>query len=111
VNRRRGGNGRLCRRCGNCGTRRRRSRLLLLLLQDGLQHIAGLGNFGEIDLGFRRSFDARGAGQSGLAALELNAHTLGLIFFKRTGVRLLLGNTDNLENIKNRFALDFQLAC
>jgi len=32
-----------------------------------------------------------------------------LMFFNGTGVRLLLGDTDFLENIENSFAFNFQL--
>jgi hypothetical protein len=63
---------------------------------------------GQVDLGLGCSLSTRGAGCSGLAALEVGAHTLGLVNLKRTGVRLFLGNTYSIENIKNRSALDFQ---
>jgi hypothetical protein len=66
---------------------------------------------GQIDLRPGRSLSARGAGRSGLAALEVGAHTLGLVFFKRTGVRFLLGDSYGIENVKNGFTLDFQFTC
>jgi hypothetical protein len=84
------------------------SGLLLFLLQNGLQHISGLRDVRQVDLGPGRGFRARGAGCSGPAALEVDAHTLGLVKLKRTGVRFLLGDVYGLENIENRFALDFQ---
>jgi len=91
------------RSCGCCG-------LLLLLLQDGLQNIARLGYLRQVDLGFGRSFGARTA-RRGLSALEMGAHTRGLVFFKRTGVCLLLGNANGFENIENGPALYFQFTC
>jgi hypothetical protein len=41
----------------------------------------------------------------------MGAHTRGLVFFKRTGVRLLLGNANGFENIENGPALYFQFTC
>jgi hypothetical protein len=63
---------------------------------------------GQIDLGFRHSFSARRAGCAGFATLEISAHTISLVKLKRAGVRFLLGDSYSIENIKNRFALDFQ---
>lgn len=106
LNRRRGG-GSWCgpwRRSG-CGC------FLLLLLQDGFQHISGLRDVGQIDLGPGRGVSARGAGCTGLTALEVGAHTLGLVILQRTGVCLLLSDAYCFKNIKNGFALDFQFTC
>ena len=95
-------------RSWRCGARRRGGGFLLLLLQDGLQHIARFGDVRQIDLGLGRSFGARSARCSGLAALQICAHTISLVILKRAGVRFLLGDSYSIENIKNRLALDFQ---
>ena len=39
---------------------------------------------------------------------QVFADKLRFVLFKRAGVRLLLGNTDDRESVKNRLALDFQ---
>jgi len=85
-------------------------RFLLFLLQNGFQYVAGLGNLGQVNFRPGRTFGARSR-CSGLPALQVGTHTLGLIFFKRTGVRLLLCNADRLENVEDGPALDFQLTC
>ena len=83
---------------------------LLLLLQNGLQDIAGLGNFRQINLRLGCALGARRPCSS-LAALQVSAHTLSFIFLQRTGVRFLLRDADRLENIEDSSALDFQLTC
>jgi hypothetical protein len=40
---------------------------------------------------------------------EMGANFLGFVVFERTGMRLLLGDTDFGQHIENRFAFDFQL--
>jgi hypothetical protein len=40
----------------------------------------------------------------------MDADLLGFVFLERTGMRLLLGNTDFFQNIEDRLALDFQLS-
>jgi hypothetical protein len=87
---------------------RRRGRLFFSLL-DGLEHVAGLGDARPVDLRLGRSIVAASCARStGPAALKVRAHTLGFIELKRTGVRLLLGHTCDIEYVENSFALDFQ---
>lgn len=43
------------------------------------------------------------------ASLEMDADLLGFMFFKRAGVRLLLGDADFFQHIENRFTFNFQL--
>ena len=64
----------------------------LLLGQDGLQHVAGLGDMREINLGCNGLGRARRR-SAGLArrlgsTLKMRANPLGLMFFQRTGVGL-----------------------
>ena len=84
----------------------------LLLLGDQLQHIAGLGDVREVNLGLDFVSFAAGArlGGRGLgfSGTEVSPHLFGFVFFDRTGVRLLLRDTDFDQDIKNRLALDFQ---
>jgi hypothetical protein len=87
---------------------------LLLLGQDGLQHISRLGDTGEIDLG-RNALGAAGALRTGLprsprTAHKLRAHLLGLIFFQRTGVSLAGGQAELCQYVENLTALDLHLA-
>jgi predicted Zn-dependent protease len=68
----------------------------------------------QVDLGF----DSIGFGPAGTSRLrvtfarpaEMDADLLGFVFLERTGMRLLLGNTDFFQNIEDRLALDFQLS-
>ena len=39
---------------------------------------------------------------------EMRPHLLCFVLFDRTGVRLLLGDSDFDQDVKNRLALDFQ---
>jgi hypothetical protein len=52
----------------------------------------------------------RGPGRGATLALrlEVSADLDRLMFFDRTGMSLLLGDTDNGEHIENSFAFDFQ---
>jgi hypothetical protein len=50
---------------------------------------------------------ARGAAAARFC--DVSAHTLRLIRFDRTRMRLLLGNSNRRERVKNLSALDFQL--
>jgi hypothetical protein len=87
----------------------------LLLGEDCLQHIAGLGDVGEINLGL----SALGIGPGGASrlrtlavarTLEMRAYFFCFIVFKRTGMRLLLGDTHRGQHVENRFAFDFQFS-
>lgn len=70
----------------------------------------------KIDLGLD-SFRLSAARTGGLpcgavaiaAALKMDANLLGFIFFERTGVCLLLGDTDFFQHIEDRFTFNFQL--
>jgi hypothetical protein len=88
-------------------------RSFVLPLLNGLKHVAWLRNPRPVNLlfrlvvcGLRRTGSVPAAG-----TLEVLAHPLGFVFFERTGVRLLLGHADSRQGIKDRPALDFQLAC
>jgi hypothetical protein len=88
--------------------------LFVLLGQNGLHHIAGLGNVREIDFGGdalrgarRRSAPlASGPG----AALKMRANLLSLKAFQRTGMGLACAQAELRQNVKNLPALDFHLA-
>jgi hypothetical protein len=82
-------------------------------LLNGLEHVAGLRNPRPVNLLFWLVvYSLRGPGSISTAGtLEVLAHTLGFIFFERTGVRLLLGHADSCQGIQDRPALYFQLAC
>ena len=88
--------------------------LFLLLGLNGLQHVAGLGDMREIDLGRNalrgaRRWGARLAGGS-CSALKMLANLLCLGILKRTGVGLAAGHAEFRENVDNRARLNFQLA-
>ena len=89
--------------------------LFLLLGQNGLQHVAGLGDVGEIDLGLNALWGARRRGvcvAAGLRGpLKLRANLVRLVVLKRTGVRLAAGQAELRQYVKNLPTLDFHLAC
>jgi hypothetical protein len=80
-----------------------------------LEHIAGFGDLGKINLGLdlfggrlvTRSF-CRLGGTFGLA-LKVAAHLLRDFRVNRAGVALLVVNADGRQEVKQRFALYFQL--
>jgi hypothetical protein len=79
---------------------------LLSTLRDCFQHIARLGNVGQIDLGFdlvlgsRRTCGARSARlRRFLLATKVDPNLFRLIAFERTGMRLLLGNAEGQEHV------------
>jgi len=87
---------------------------LLLVGQNGLHHVAGLGDTREIDLGLETLRGARrGAAlaASPRGALKLRANLFRLEIFQRTGVGLAAGQAEFRQYIKNLLALDFHLAC
>jgi hypothetical protein len=98
-----------CYRSSRHGARRRRRRLFSSLLERS-QHISGLGDMGQINLGSRRRIAATTGACAGPDSLEVSAHTFGLVKLQRTGVRFLLCNADVVENIQNCLALNFQFA-
>ncbi len=97
------------RRTGRC-----RSGCRLLLLRNQLQHISWLGDVREVDLGLDficvapRAWRTRRRARFGRSA-EVGPHFLCLVVLERTGMGLLLGDSDFGENIENRFAFNFQL--
>jgi hypothetical protein len=96
-------------------SRRRSGCCCLLLLRDQLQHVAWLGDVRQVDLcldfvGFAPSAGrARRRTRLGGFA-EVGSHFLRLVVLKRAGVRLLFGNPNFGENIKDGLALDFQFS-
>ena len=98
------------RRNSRCG-RRSSGRLLI---KDGLQHVPGLGNVRQVNLGL----DFVGAGMrstTGLSravpvprAFEVYANFFRFMLFERAGMRLLLGDADFCQDIENGLAFDFQ---
>src|SRR5581483_4132458 len=82
----------------------------LLALEDRLQGVAGLGDVREVKgwLGVGGWFG--GCCRTG-AAGQVVAYLLGLMLLDRGGVRLLLGDADGRESVKNGLALDLQFPC
>jgi hypothetical protein len=89
--------------------------LLLGLLRDRLQHIAGFGDVRQVDLGLELiggRTAARGARKTGFAMLlVVLLDPLGFIDFDGTRVGFLLCYTDLRENVEDHFALHLELAC
>jgi len=88
--------------------------LFLLLGLYGLQHVAGLGDMREIDLGRNglggaRHWGARRAGGP-RSALEMRAHLFRLGILQRAGVCLAGGHAEFRKNVDNRARLHFQFA-
>jgi hypothetical protein len=86
----------------------------LLLGQEGLHHIARLGNVRKIDLGddgFRGVAAGRRACMRGVPRFPRKVRTnlLSLVQFQRTGVRLACRNAELRKNVENRSRLYFQL--
>ena len=87
------------------------------MLADGTENIAGTGDVREIDLGL----DLIGFGTRGTRGLrrrlrlpagaaKMSPHLLGFVFFKRAGMRFLLGDSDFEQHIEDRLALNFQFS-
>jgi len=108
----------LCRRMDNFRARtgwRRGCRSLLFA--NRVQNIAGPGNMREVDLGldFIRMSGAdtprfRGRMNVTRGGAKVRPHFLCLVLLNRTGVRLFLADTNFLQHIENRLALDFQFS-
>jgi hypothetical protein len=88
--------------------------LLLLLGQNGLQHVAGLRDMRQINLGCH---DLRGArclraclARGARSLHKMGAHLIGLIVLQGTGVSLAGGQAKFCKHVKNLLALDLQLA-
>jgi hypothetical protein len=118
-------------RCGNCGCgrrnrsddgshhlswwRRRLPRTILFFLlfgQDGLHHIAGLGDMREINFRRNRLLAARGRARRSepLAARQMPTHLLRFIGLKRTRVGFAGAQAELRQYVENLSALDFHLA-
>jgi hypothetical protein len=84
----------------------------LLLLGDQLEHIARLGDVREVNLGLDFVSFAAGTRPGGrglsFSGAEVSPHLFRFVFLDRTGVRLLLRDSDCDQDVKNRLALDFQ---
>jgi len=85
----------------------------MLLADDCLENISGLGDVRQVDLGL--DFVSFSAGCTrglcrGCLGPEVSPHLLRFMFFQRTGVRFLLGNSDLCKHIENGLALDFQFS-
>jgi hypothetical protein len=105
----------------SCCRLRRHARLarlfffFLLLGQDGLQHIARLGDVREVDLGddSLSGMAARCSARMGrgLGVLrKTRTNHLRLVQLQGTGVRLDASHAEFRENVENRPRLNFQLA-
>jgi hypothetical protein len=87
--------------------------VFFLLGQNGLHHISGLGDVGEIDLGhypLRRARSCRAAATGPGAAGKVLANLLGLKCFQGAGVRLTAIQAEFHQYLKNSLALDFHLS-
>jgi hypothetical protein len=90
--------------------------LLLFLLPclDGLQHIAGLGDVREIDLGsdqLRRARCRRGSMAGRLrSVLKMRANLNRFVVLNRAGMRFAGRKAKLRQYVKNLLALDFHLA-
>jgi hypothetical protein len=88
--------------------------LFLLLGQNGLHHIAGLGDMREIDLGnhgLRTVAASRGGAMRPRSRIlrKMRTDLIRLVAFKRAGVRFARRHTEFLKNVENRARLDFKL--
>jgi hypothetical protein len=85
----------------------------LFLGQHGLQHVAGLGDMREINLGRNALRGARRLcaclARGSRTTLKLRAYLVGLIVLQRTGVGLAAVQTEFRKYVKNLLALDLQL--
>jgi len=85
------------------------------LVSQGLQHISGLGNVGQVDLGLElvdRRTAARAARSTGLSVLlVVLLDALGFIDLDGTRMRFLLRDSDLGQNVEDDFALYLELPC
>lgn len=86
---------------------------LFFLLLNGAQNISRPGNVGQINL--RLLFDRCGPRRRirrGLSTTaQGGAHTPGLVFLNRAGMRFLLCNSHLWQDVENHSAFHFQLSC
>ena len=88
--------------------------LFLLLGQNGLHHIAGLGDVRQIDLGNDGGRAVAGRRTCGMRCRsrflrKMRTNLFRLVAFERTGVRFARRNTELRKNVENRARLYFQL--
>ncbi len=113
------GLGWLRRRSGRLGRHAHVTRLIFLFLllgQNGLHHIAGLGDVRQVDFGndggravtVRRTCGMRSRSRF---LRKMRTNPIRLVAFERTGVRFARRNTELRKNVENRARLYFQLFC
>jgi len=83
------------------------------LLGDQLEHIAGLGDVRQVNLGldligFAAGTRLGGRGLGFCSGAEMSADLLSFVFLDRTRMRLLLGNSDFSQYVKDGLALDLE---
>ena len=95
----------------------RRNRRGGVLLADGIEHIARLGDMRKVDLGLDYFFalgavwfGVLGRGWRFAAGAKMSSDFFGLVLLQRTGMRLLLGDPQLRKDIGDRLAFDFQLS-
>jgi len=115
------GNGDLRRRLDDRSHRRfcrsmavTRFLLFLLLSQNSLQHVTGLGDMREVNFRRNRLLGARGrsvrVAGGACPTGKIRAYFLRLVLLERTGVGLAVTQPDLRQHLKNLPALDFHLA-
>ena len=87
--------------------------LFLLLGQNGLHHIAGLGDVRQIDLGNDGGRAVAGRRACGMRCRsrflrKMRTNLIRLVALERTGVRFARRNTELRKNVENRARLYFQ---
>jgi hypothetical protein len=81
---------------------------------DELQHIAGLGDMGKIDLGLDpvlregRPCGLGGTLRLGSGGLEMSPHFFCFMVFERTGMSLFFRDTNQRQHVQYGFAFNFQ---
>jgi len=88
----------------------------MCLLLDGLQHVAGFGNMGKVELGLDL-IDTRPCGGSHLPCCrpfpvraEVLPHLLRFVRLDGTGMGLFFGDTEGRQEVEDFLALNFQLS-
>jgi hypothetical protein len=92
----------------------RRGFRFLLFGQNGLHHVAGLGDVRKINLGLNALRGTRrraGVAGGARSAVKLGAHLLRLVVLNGTRVGFSFGQAKLRQYVKNLPALDFHLAC
>jgi len=84
--------------------------LLLLALLQQFQNIAGLGDPGEIELGFNFRLAGLLPGRRRGLRRKMLPHLFRFVILKGAGVGLLLGNPDFFQHVQNGFAFYLKLS-